>query len=132
MEVTSIRIGDGNDWYFTNGDWIDGPDGQVSVVPEMLCQEGRGMQAVHFAFQTALCYHDCTFRFHFCLQGHSDVGIVFRASDEAGFYLLHFPNCGQAYRAQHFWVALSKMDGSGFLRRVGIRMVNRVPSTTGI
>ena len=132
MEETKIKIGDRRDWRFTNGDWADGESGELFVVPEMVNREGDGMQAVHFAFHTSLCYGDCTLQFQFNLSGHSDVGVIFRACDETNFHVLHFPNCAQASRAQHFWAALSRMDESGYLRRVGIQLVNRVPSTNGV
>ena len=131
MDTGELRIGKGTDWHFVNGEWVDAGDGMLSVLPDVLRQDGSGMQGVHFAFQTALCFQDCTFHFQFSLQGHSDVGVIFRARDEANFSVLHFPNCGQACRAQHFWVALSTMDDSGYLRRVRLAMVRRVPSNKG-
>ena len=126
---TTVTIGDGQDWHFTNGDWIDGDDGLLAVPPDRLRADGDNLQGLHFAFNRKLCYQDCTASFDICLGGHTDTGIILRARDEAHFYLLHFPNCGQASRAQHFWVALSKMDDSGYLRRIKMQQIKRVPST---
>ena len=129
---TPLTIGDGRDWHFVNGNWSDGEDGLLSVAPDMLHANGESLQGAHFAFNRKLCYQDCTASFDICLDGHTDTGIILRARDEAHFYLLHFPNCGQASRAQHFWVALSKMDGSGYLRLIKLEQITRVPSTNGV
>ena len=126
---TAVTIGDGKDWHFVNGAWADGDDGGLVVPPDVLNADGRCLQGVHFAFNRKLCYGNCTVRFDFQLSGHTDAGVILRARDESHFYLLHFPNCGQASRSQHFWVALSKMDESGYLRLIKMEMVRRVPST---
>ena len=126
---TAVTIGDGKEWHFVNGAWADGDDGRLVVPPDVLHADGRCMQGMHFAFNRKLCYRDCTVQFDFQLSGHTDTGVILRARDESHFYLLHFPNCGQASRAQHFWVALSKMDESGYLKRIKMAMVPRVPST---
>ena len=90
------------------------------------------MQGLHFAFNRTLCTRDCRARFEIKLRPHSDIGIILRAADASHFYVLHFPNCGQACRAQHFWVAFSRMDGRGYLHLVKMDMVRRVPSNTDI
>jgi hypothetical protein len=89
-----------------------------------------GQQGYHFAFCKEYAYTDfkASFLFNHDLP-HSDVGFIFRAVSKSDFYLLHFPCCGQAYRAQHFWVALSHMDMSGYLRLIDMKMINRVDST---
>ncbi len=60
--------------------------------------------------------------------GHADVGLIVRAQDPTHFYVIHFPQCGQAFRAQHFWAAVSKADGSGYLRILKLAHVRRVAS----
>ena len=127
-----LRIGDGSGWHFVNGEWVDGEGGLLSVPDDLVRSSGYGMQGMHFAFYRKECYRDCTVRFEFCLQAHTDAGVILRARDESHFYLLHFPNCGQASRAQNFWVALSRMDDSGYLRQVKMEMVRRVPSTLNV
>ena len=127
-----LRIGDGRDWHFVNGRWQDGGNGLLSVPEELLRSDGDSMQGHHYAFCRNLCYEDARIRFEFRLVGHSDLGIILRAGDASHFYVLHFPNCGQAGRAQHFWVALSKMDESGYLKRIKMEMVRRVPSNKGL
>jgi len=128
----TLRVDDGRDWQFVNGAWQDGEAGAL-VVPEHLRRsDGPSMQGHHYAFHTRLACRDLQARFEFRLTGHSDAGIILRAADESHFYLLHFPNCGQASRAQHFWAALSKMDGTGYLKCVKLEMVRRVPSNKGM
>ena len=132
QQTNVLRIGDGEDWHFVNGDWTDGKDGLLSVPEEVMRSDGHGMQGLHWAFHRRPCYRDCTVRFELSLEPYTDAGIVLRACDEAHFYLLHFPNCAQASRAQHFWVALSKMDDTGYLKCTKMEMVRRVPSTDGV
>lgn len=127
-----VRIGDGSDWRFVNGEWEDTDEGCLRVREEARRVSGDNMQGHHYAFHTGKCYADVRVRFEFRLTPHSDAGIILRARDRSHFYLLHFPNCGQAFRAQHFWVAFSRMDESGYLRRIKMEMVRRVPSNSGV
>ncbi len=127
-----LRFGDGSGWSFINGAWCDGPENALSVPDETLRQDGVGIQGSHYAFFQDEVYSDLHARFQFRLTPHSDAGIILRAADPSHFYLLHFPNCGQASRAQHFWAALSRMDDSGYLRIVKLELVRRVPSTSGL
>ena len=116
----TLRIADGCDWRFVNAPWRDGADGAMAVLPEHLRDDGYAMQGHHYAFNLNQCYQDVRVRFEFRLTPHSDVGVILRARDERQFYLLHFPDCGQASRAQNFWAALSKMDETGFHKCVRI------------
>ena len=133
-----LRIGDKSQWIFVNGDWIDGDDGLLTLSDSILGRDtdprldNMGIQSAHFAFYRPLCCSDFTASFSIKLYGHTDTGLVFRARDPRHFYLLHFPNCGQAFRAQHFWAVLSKMDDSGYLRIVKMEMLKRVPSNNGL
>ncbi len=128
----SLQIGDGRDWHFVNSTWHDTTDTGLAVPTENRRLDGTAIQGFHSAFHRHLCHTDVRVRFAFRPTPHSDAGIIFRARDESHFYLLHFPNCGQASRAQHFWVALSKMDDSGYLRRIKMEFVRRVPSNSGL
>ena len=130
--METLKINGGTDWHFVNGAWTDGEGGGL-VVPDALRRiDGPNLQGHHYAFNKKLRFKDLHARFEFRLTGHSDTGLIFRAADESNFLLLHFPNCGQAYRAQHFWAALSRMDGSGFQRIIKMEMIRRVPSTKGL
>ncbi len=118
-----LSIGNGCDWSFVNGDWRDGETGLIEV-PEAK----NDFEQFHYAFNRESAYGDVRVKFEFLLTPHSDIGVVLRAKSESSFRLLHLPNCAQAFRAQHFWAALSKMDSSGYLRHVKLEMVRRVPS----
>ena len=127
-----LTIGDGSGWHFVNGAWTDGGEGALTIPPDLADAEIAPLQGAHFAFDRTRALQDCRVSFDFLLRGHSDTGIILRARDESHFYLVHFPNCGQASRAQHFWAALSKMDDAGYLELVRLQMLPRVPSTNGI
>ncbi|MBI2193968.1 MAG: exo-alpha-sialidase [Planctomycetes bacterium] len=124
-----LGIGDGSLWAFINGAWRDGPEDSLVVPKEILRQHGPAIQGHHYAFWRPKAYANVQARFQFRLTPHSDAGLILRATDPSHFYLVHFPNCGQASRAQHFWAALSRMDHRGYLRIVKLDLVRRVPST---
>ena len=124
-----IRIGDPPDWQFVNATWQDGPDDSLQVPESLVRHDGPGMQGHHYAFLRTVVLDDFRARFQFRLTPHSDVGIILRAKDPTHFHLLHFPNCGQASRAQNFWTAFSRMGSDGYLRLVSLELVRRVPST---
>jgi len=127
-----LRIDDGCDWHFVNGAWEDGADGAITVPDPLRRSDGPNLQGHHYTFRTAQAYRDVRVRFAFRLTGHSDAGIILRAKNASHFSLVHFPNCGQGSRAQHFWAALSQMDDSGYLRCRKLEMVRRVPSNSGL
>jgi len=127
-----MRIGDGSAWTFVNGAWHDGPEDTLVVPGDLVREEGSGMQGHHYAFLHEAEYGDLHVRFRFRLTPHSDAGIILHAANPSDFFVLHFPDCGQADRAQHFWVALSRMDGSGWMRIVSMDLVRRVSSTNGL
>lgn len=129
---TAITVGDGSGWHFVNGAWTDGGDGALTIPPALANADAAPLQGAHFAFDRTRAFQDCRVSFDFLLRSHSDAGIILRARDESHFYLVHFPNCGQASRAQHFWAALSKMDDAGYLKLIRLAMIPRVPSTNGI
>ena len=129
----SFDLSQARAWSFAGGEWRVGADGGMEPVDAIDADSGRGMQGCRFAFASDTSYRD--FRATFQARhdmAHSDVGLIFRARNRCDFTLLHFPCCGQAYRAQHFWTVLSRMDASGFLRVDQLAMVNRVASSTRI
>ena len=123
----TVSTGDGR-WSFVNGDWSDFDGGALGVARDDVRNDGDSIQGHHYAFARHLCFQDVRVRFDFRIGGHTDAGIVLRATDESDFYLLHFPGCAQSNRGQHFFAALSRMDHSGYLRCVKLEMVRRVPS----
>ena len=124
---TVLSLAEGN-WHYINAVWQEGADGVLSVPADLVRAEGPGIQSHHYAINRDLIRQDMTVRFDFRLTPHSDVGLILRATSASRFYLLHFPDCGQASRAQHFWVALSRMDPDGYLRCLKLELVPRVPS----
>ena len=120
-------------WSYAGGDWQAVADGGIAPVDAFDANTESGMQGCRFAFATDTSYRD--FRATFQVRhdtAHSDVGLIFRAHSKREFSVLHFPCCGQGYRAQHFWTAVSRMDTSGYLRVDQLTMVNRVVSSTRI
>lgn len=131
--MTSMRmtIGDGTGWEFSNGRWTDGPDGALVPVDGPREDAGAALQGYRFAFFRGLVANGLSARFRFRQAAHSDVGLIFRAAGRSRFHVVHFPCCGQAHRAQHFWAAVSRIDGDGYLRTVKLAMVQRVDSYAG-
>jgi hypothetical protein len=129
----SFDLSAGRAWSFAGGAWQAAAHGGVAPVDAFDANTESGMQGCRFAFATDTSFRD--FRASFQARhdtAHSDVGLIFRARNRCDFALLHFPCCGQGYRAQHFWTALSRMDASGCLRVDQLAMVNRVASSTRI
>ena len=129
----SFDLTDAGTWSFAGGEWQAGADGGMAPVDAFNANTECGMQACRFAIATDTSYRDFRATFHLRHDtAHSDVGLIFRARNRCDFTVLHFPCCGQGYRAQHFWTALSRMDASGYLRIDQLAMVNRVASSAGI
>lgn len=129
----STILGAERAWSCAGGAWQAGADGAMAPADAFDANTESGMQGCRFAFAADTAYGD----FRAALQvrhetAHSDVGLIFGARSACDFSLLHFPCCGQGYRAQHFWTALSRMDADGFLRIDRLAMVNRVESGTRI
>lgn len=121
-----LRIADGSRWSFVNSQWTDTEDGGIAGVRT---GDGDGLQGYCLAFLKDRVYADLDARFTVQLKtNHADEGLIVRAQDPTRFALIHFPQTGQQYRAQHFWVALSIADGSGYLRIKHLAMVRRVAS----
>ncbi len=120
-----LSLADANAWHFVNGRWgcdADGVNGSRS-------EDGAGLQGFSLAFLKDRAYSDMEATFTIRMPAnHADLGLVVRAQDPTHFYLVHFPQCGQGYRAQHFWAALSRADGSGYLRLLAVELVRRVAS----
>ena len=120
-----LRIGDGGDWQFVTSQWSDAGD----AIKGARTGDGQGLQGYCLAFQKTKAYRDLEARFTVRMPtGHADIGFIVRAQDPTHYYLVHFPQSGQGYRAQHFWAALSKADGSGYLRFIKLVHVPRVAS----
>ena len=118
---TSLSLDDGRNWSFVGGDWRQNEQGVITP-PGVRTDD-------NLAFRTDTSYTDFEAEFEFQWQfNHCGAGFVVRAQDPGHYYLVQFPCCGQHYRAKHFWAAISKADGSGWLRILRMEMVPGVPS----
>ena len=105
------------------------------------------------AIHTAAAYGDvaveCDFQAGNAATGAGDAGIILRAQvttpeahdsarcgalparqDASHHYWVHTPWVGQTTRAKHFWLAISKMDASGWARNLALQVVPGVPAET--
>jgi len=125
-QLQPLSIGDGSRWSFVNSQWKDTADGGFAGERT---GDGDGLQGYCLAFLKDRAYADLEATFTVRMNtNHADQGLIVRAQDPTHFAMIHFPQTGQQYRAQHFWVALSIADGSGFLRIKQLAMVPRVAS----
>ena len=124
-----LDMTDHGPWQFVNGPLVDDEHGPA-IQDEARRSDGDGIQGHHYAFRTDCSYSDFDARVAFTLGGHSDAGLIFHAASPSDFWVLHFPDCGQASRAEHFWATVSRMDGDGWLRIVHMELVRRVSSTS--
>lgn len=130
--IQELTIKNGRDWHFITNSWADLADGKLGVIADSPNSSEAGMQGYHFAFYRRLCLIDCTIRFEFQHNGFSDIGIILRAQNSSNYHLLHFPYIGQANNTQNLWAALSRMDGSGYLRLVKLELIRREPANREI
>jgi hypothetical protein len=122
----TLEIDDGSRWTFVNSQWKDTEDGGIAGART---GDGEGLQGYCLAFLKDRAYRDVEATFTVQMNtNHADEGLIVRAQDPTRFALIHFPQTGQQFRAQHFWVALSIADGSGYLRVKHLALVRRVAS----
>jgi len=57
-----------------------------------------------------------------------NLGIVFGAQDTGHYYWAQIPWHGQLPRARGFWAAISKADGSGYIRNLALQLMPNVPA----
>lgn len=120
-----LHLGEDQGWHLAAGKWEEQEDG----IRVGRGEDGQGLQGYALAFYKPKAYKDIEAQFAVQMPAnHADLGFIVRAQDPTHFYLIHFPQCGQGYRAQHFWAALSVADGSGYLRLLALNHVQRVPS----
>lgn len=119
-----LKIGEG--WSFAGGTWTEDKDGIIRP-PDKRNLHSR-------AFNTVQAFKNLTAEFEFNGNyretGTGDAGLIFRAVDPDHFYYVHFPWGGQQLRAKHFWAAIGKVDGDGYIRNIKAVWVPGVPSET--
>lgn len=110
LHAEPLTVGDGQDWMFVNSKW---KDTDADGIAGARTGDGDGLQGYCLAFYTAKAYRDLEARFTVQMKtNHADIGLIVRAQSPTRYYLIHFPQGGQSYRAQHFWAALSVADGT--------------------
>ena len=110
-------------WKFVGGAWTQDAEGVINPATERADD--------HLAFHTARAYGDVEAEFDFRINTNAaGAGFIVRAQDPSRYYMVYFPQCGQQVRARHFWVAIAKADGSGWLRMLRWQMVQGVASDT--
>ncbi len=121
-----LAIGDGHGWSFPIGQWTEDEAGVITP-PDEPNLHSR-------AFYTVEGYTDLTAEFEFKgsygTRGQGSAGLVVRAADAGHFYFVYFPWKGQQLRAKHFWAAIAKVEGDGYLRNLKAVWVPGVPSET--
>jgi len=108
-------------WSYIGGNWEEDEAGVINP-PTEACAD-------RLAFYVGREYSQVEAKFDFRWNiGHCGAGFVVRAQDPSHYYLVHFPSCGQHYRAKHFWAVISKADGSGWLEILDMQMIHGVAS----
>ena len=123
--MQTLKVGSGEGWCFVGGRWRDGP-AEYAVPPDVF--------SLRMAIYTSAAYGDvvveCDFQAGYAATGAGDAGIVLRAQDARHHYWVHTPWVGQTTRAKHFWLAISKLDASGWARNLALQVVPGVPAET--
>jgi hypothetical protein len=123
---TPLQLGDGSQWKCLGGQWTE--KGGVIRPPDKRDLHSR-------AFYVASGYDDVTVEFEYYPDyrehGGGDAGVILHADDGGHYYLISFPWKGQQTRAKHFWAAVAKASGDGYLRYVDLVWVPNVPAQNG-
>ncbi len=115
-ENNILRIDDGQNWSFLNGQWTDGTEG------ELIPPDGGGKEYVAVARSQE--YSDVSASFRFKLRSpHSGARFLFRVQDSTRYYALDIPWCGQQNRNRHFWAGIVLADGTALQRYLHFGLV---------
>ena len=118
-----LGFGDGADWSFVGGAWKDG-QGRYAIPEQMFSLRLALYRRAVYGDVTVECDLDPEYR----AVGGGDAGIIIRARDARHYYWIHEPWVGQTTRAKHFWLAISKVDATGWVRHLRLEVVPGVPS----
>ncbi len=123
--MQTLKIEQGADWSFIGGRWRD-RQAEYAVPPDVF--------SLRMAIYAGAAYGDvaveCDVQAGNAATGAGDAGIMLRAQDARHYYWVHTPWVGQTTRAKHFWLAISKMDTSGWARNIALQVVPGVPAET--
>jgi len=121
-----LTLGDGHDWHFLRGTWSEDAEGIIRP-PNQPNLHSR-------ALATGQAFGDLVAEFEvntdYRETGSGMAGLLLRASEVDRGYLVYFPWGGQQLRAKHFWAAIARLDGDGFLHNLACEWVPGVPSET--
>lgn len=116
MDNNVMRIGDGRNWSFVNGPWVDGSEGEL-VPPD-------GADIEYLAVKHDQVFGDFSARFRFKLRSPSGgARLLFRLQDSMRYYGLDIPSCGQQNRNRHFWAGVVLADGTALQRYLNFGLV---------
>ncbi|MCC6488955.1 MAG: DUF1080 domain-containing protein, partial [Candidatus Hydrogenedentes bacterium] len=120
----SMKTPDG--WLFSHEGWGENEDGAIHP-PDVRNLHSR-------AFRTENAFGDFTAEFEFNGNyretGTGAAGMILRAQDANHFYYVYFPWGGQQLRAKHFWAAIAKVEGDGYLCNLAADWIPGLPSET--
>jgi hypothetical protein len=120
-DASAIQMRDLKQWAFEGGPWSETSEGLMEPPEEF--------QEYYTAFYQPKTFGDLNATFQFRLeQVFCDAGMIVHAKDAQHYYLVHFPTAGQQWRAKHFWVAISRVDASGYKHVLKLAMVPQVNS----
>ncbi len=132
---TRLKIGNGSGWTFQTlvgqtpklGEkWRENAEGVIAP------PAGWNLQSR--AFYKPQSFSDLTAEFDFnpsyYQNGCGNAGLVIRAPDPDHFYYVYFPWGGQTLRSKHFFAAVAKVQGDGYLHNIGMVWVPGLASET--
>ncbi|MBN2309104.1 MAG: exo-alpha-sialidase [Candidatus Hydrogenedentes bacterium] len=113
-------------WWCTGEAWSVNGEGVIRPPNE------RNLHSRAFYLDKAFGDFEAEFEFNgdYRETGTGTAGLILRAQDANHCYLVHFPWGGQQLRAKHFWAAVAKVEGDGYLRGLEAAWVPGVPSET--
>ncbi len=114
--MSKLQIGDGQNWSFLNGEWQDGPQG------ELLPPDGEEMEYMAVKHDEEYADFSASYRFKFRSAG-GGARFLFRVQDSRRFYALDVPWNGQQTRSRHFWAGMVIADGTPLQRYLNFAMV---------
>ena len=86
-----------------------------------------GSKWIHtMAIAADRCLAEETIECEFQLPGDGNFGIILGAQDSGHYYCAHVPRWGQLWRARGFWAAISRADGSGYIRNLKMALMSNV------
>jgi len=138
-----LKIGDGSGWSFLGGTWTENVKGSRPL-PDLMrshkfFEDGVIMppdkRNLHSrAFYKSQGLGDLTAEFGYNANyretGSGIAGLILRAVDANHFYFVYFPWVGQQLYAKHFWAAVARVDGDGYLRNLKMVSVPGIPGET--